>query len=81
MIIYSFEKVIAEGSATINPETGETTQLCSVVTKISGLVIGDKLLTDSVIFTVGSDLSIINAWLDIRDNQAPQWVSNNYKEI
>lgn len=78
MITFAFERVIAEGSATINPETGETTQNCSVVTKMSGLAIGDKLLTDTVIFTVGSDLSIINAWIDISTVQAPQWVANNY---
>lgn len=80
MITYTFERVIAEGSATINPNTGETTQDCSVITKISGLVIGEKLLTDAVTFTVGSDLSIINAWLNIKDVQAPKWVADNYKE-
>jgi hypothetical protein len=81
MVEFNFNNVIAEGSATINPATGETSQVCTVVTEMTGLVIGTKLLTDLVTFTVDSSLSITEAWINIRDVQAPQWVEDNYTEV
>ena len=84
MITYTLEKVVAEGSATVNQETGNTVQACTITTKISGLKIGDKLLTDGVDFEVpnseivGSEMPIVAAWLYIRDTLAPAWVAENY---
>ena len=78
MATFTFNDVIAEGSPSINSETGETSQLCTVVTLLSGLVKPDMKLTDSVTFIVSSSDSITAAWLNIRDVQAPQWVADNY---
>jgi hypothetical protein len=78
MATFTFKEVIAEGSANINPETGETTVNTTVVTTLSGLVKPDMLLTDSVKFVVDSKLSITEAWADISKVQAPKWVETNY---
>lgn len=77
MITFTLHNVIAEGPAVVTDTT--TTQVCTVVTKINNLVIGEKLLTDLVTFVTDSTLSINDAWASIQ-SQAATWVQENYVE-
>ncbi len=78
MITFTFDSVTPNGVAQIDSESGLTSQICTIVTKLSGIVKGNTLIQDTVTFSVASTMSITDAWISIRDTQAPAWVAANY---
>lgn len=79
MSTYKLNKVNAEGSARLDPQTGKTYQLCTVSTEIVENTYPNKFVqNDLVEFEVNSSMTIADAWINIQTVQAPAWIAANY---
>lgn len=86
MIEFTLNSVSAVGNANVQ-ENGDTIQNCIIEIKITGLQIGEKIISDMVELTVpnsvfvGADMPTVAGWLHIQNVLAPQWVADNYTSI
>jgi hypothetical protein len=78
---FELKKVIAEGTAIINQETGQLDQGTTVISGVVGNIYEGKFIqTDFVIFSTPLDITPPEIWASIQA-QATVWVQNTYPEI